>query len=53
MGVSFDRFAVISVISMLAMETGWSPSLVTTKKTGRKPCAAKSTEKMVAFSGVS
>src|SRR5207249_363906 len=32
MGVSFERFAVISLIPMLAMEIGWSPSLVITKK---------------------
>ena len=38
---------------MLAMETGWSPSLVTTKKMGSKSCAAKLTENILAFSGVS
>ena len=52
-GVSFERLAVMSVISMLAMETGWSPSLLTTKNTGRNPCPAKSTEKILAFSGES
>src|SRR5258707_11134418 len=45
-GVSFERLAVIRVIVMLAMETGWSPSLVTMKKTGRKPCSAKLMEKI-------
>jgi len=53
MGVSFERFSVISVICIFAIETGWSPSLVTTKKIGRKPCFAKSTVKILAFSGVS
>ena len=53
MGESFERLAVTSLTVMLAMETGWSPSLVTTKKMGSRSCAAKSTEKILVFSGVS
>src|ERR1700674_1875725 len=34
-GVSLARPAVISFTSMLAMEMGWLPSLVTMKKMGR------------------
>src|SRR5258706_11867138 len=53
MGVNLARPAVVSVTCMLAMETGWSPSLVTTEKMGRNPCSRKSTENIFALSGVS
>ena len=45
--MSLSRLAVVSVTCMLAMEMGWPPSLVTTKKTGSNPCSRKFTEKIL------